>query len=449
MRQQESLARVISDPPGGASTSPHDTHPLTSPLTSFTGKRYTVRASPMAPLSAVVEEALRQAGVVGVAPAACALELKGKALDQRLPLRFANLPATAKLELKTGQEPVLGVRAAPAAPSAAPAAAAPRPPAPPAQAPPQPSAPPATMPAAASAPAAAPPPAAPAPLPAPPPARPAAPAAAPPAAPAPPPAPSAPASAPEAPPSAAAALLGREAAIFSRADEMAADAAAAAPAAAAAGAEDDDSVFEVTEADLRAVMAGYARAARAREAPRGLATRAMREAEAAARAAAAGAVAVRAELPGGLVLQAAFPAAAPLAELRALVARALAPAAAAGGFHLFTTPPKAVLHDMSASFYSAGFVPAARVHVGLNDAAVAAAAAAGGGAVRPEVLALLGPPPPRGEVLRARGAGAGSGGAGGQGASGSGAEPVARPAGDGAPRRAAGGGGSKPKWLKL
>jgi hypothetical protein len=57
----------------------------------------------MAPLSAVVEEALRQAGVAGVAPAACALELKGKALDQRLPLRFANLPATAKLELKTGQ----------------------------------------------------------------------------------------------------------------------------------------------------------------------------------------------------------------------------------------------------------------------------------------------------------------------------------------------------------
>jgi tether containing UBX domain for GLUT4 len=175
----------------------------------------------------------------------------------------------------------------------------------------------------------------------------------------------------------------------------------------------------------------------------------MREAEAAARAAAAGAVAVRAELPGGLVLQAAFPAAAPLAELRALVARALAPAAAAGGFHLFTTPPKAVLRDMSASFYSAGFVPAARVHVGLNDAAVATAVAAGGGAVRLEVLALLGPPPPRGEALRARGAGAGgSGGAGGLGASGSGSEPAARPAGGGAPRRAAGG-GSKPKWLKL
>lgn len=55
----------------------------------------------MAPLSAVVEAALTAEGVTAD-PAACKLLLSKQALDTSTPLRFANLPTGAKLELVTG-----------------------------------------------------------------------------------------------------------------------------------------------------------------------------------------------------------------------------------------------------------------------------------------------------------------------------------------------------------
>lgn len=66
------------------------------------GKRHTVRVSPMAPLSAVIEAALSAEGVTANT-AACRLLHGTKALDAATPLRFANLPAAAKLELITGR----------------------------------------------------------------------------------------------------------------------------------------------------------------------------------------------------------------------------------------------------------------------------------------------------------------------------------------------------------
>lgn len=127
----------------------------------------------------------------------------------------------------------------------------------------------------------------------------------------------------------------------------------------------------------------------------------MREREERRRAEAYGDVPIRLYLPdGATVLQAALPATAPLSELLALARAALAPGAAAGAF-LFTTPPRAVLKDLSPSLYAAKLVPAAKVHVAVD----AGKAAAGAGStaeqllVRPEVLALAEQPPERSAVM--------------------------------------------------
>ena len=56
----------------------------------------------MAPLSAVVEAALSAEGVQNANPSACKLLLGKKEMDLSTPLRFANLPTGAKLQLITG-----------------------------------------------------------------------------------------------------------------------------------------------------------------------------------------------------------------------------------------------------------------------------------------------------------------------------------------------------------
>jgi TUG ubiquitin-like domain len=56
----------------------------------------------MAPLSAVVEVALSAEGVHNANPSACKLLLGKKEMDLNTPLRFANLPTGAKLQLITG-----------------------------------------------------------------------------------------------------------------------------------------------------------------------------------------------------------------------------------------------------------------------------------------------------------------------------------------------------------
>jgi TUG ubiquitin-like domain len=65
-------------------------------------QRRTVNVSPMAPLSAVVEAALSAEGVHNAKLSACKLLLGKTELDLSSPLRFANLPTGAKLQLITG-----------------------------------------------------------------------------------------------------------------------------------------------------------------------------------------------------------------------------------------------------------------------------------------------------------------------------------------------------------
>jgi hypothetical protein len=52
--------------------------------------------------------------------------------------------------------------------------------------------------------------------------------------------------------------------------------------------------------------------------------------------------------------------------LRALLHRVLAPGLAPAAY-LYTTPPRTLLKADGDSLYTAGLVPAAHVHVGLDD----------------------------------------------------------------------------------
>ena len=71
------------------------------------GKRFTVKASPMMPLSAVVADVLGQLGLA-VRPEDCTLTLRGKPVtDLTTPFRFANV-GRDKLELRTGERALHG-----------------------------------------------------------------------------------------------------------------------------------------------------------------------------------------------------------------------------------------------------------------------------------------------------------------------------------------------------
>ena len=67
------------------------------------GKNHAVKILPMQPLQAIVEEvAAKQKPLPALAD--CALLIDGKAADLSTPLRFANIPSSAKLEVTTGIE---------------------------------------------------------------------------------------------------------------------------------------------------------------------------------------------------------------------------------------------------------------------------------------------------------------------------------------------------------
>ncbi len=67
-----------------------------------------------------------------------------------------------------------------------------------------------------------------------------------------------------------------------------------------------------------------------------------------------------------LPLQATFAATETVGALRALAAGVLAPQLAPAAY-LYTTPPRTVLKGDSDSLYHCGLVPAAHVHVGVDD----------------------------------------------------------------------------------
>lgn len=98
-RRQERVRRLPS--PLFACTSPAVKPPRALCPPPYAGRRFTVRATPMQPLSAVVADVLSQLKLEGLAPEQCTLSLKGKKLDLATPVRFANV-GREKLVLVTG-----------------------------------------------------------------------------------------------------------------------------------------------------------------------------------------------------------------------------------------------------------------------------------------------------------------------------------------------------------
>jgi tether containing UBX domain for GLUT4 len=148
-------------------------------------------------------------------------------------------------------------------------------------------------------------------------------------------------------------------------------------------------------------------------------------------------------------LEAAFGPLEPCSALRSVVSACLHPSLASA-YHLFTTPPKRKLADWDQSLYAAGFVPAARVHLGIDRPGLT------GPALRPELLAvtdLL--PPTRMTEQPAHGGGAHQHGAavatGGMAADAAGGPPVPPREGVRSPEelRQTLAAGKKPKWMKL
>ena len=121
----------------------------------------------------------------------------------------------------------------------------------------------------------------------------------------------------------------------------------------------------------------------------------------------------------------------------------------ASAFHLFTTPPKRKLKDWDQSLYVAGFVPAARVHLGVDRPGHT------GPALRHELLAITDLlPPSRMTEQSVHSSGAQHGAAvatGGVGADVAGGPPVPPREGVRSPEelRQTVAAGKKPKWMKL
>ena len=68
----------------------------------FAGKRTSVNVTPMAPLQKIIEEVcVQQKPQLDIQ--GCRLYFQKKLLDPTTPVRFANLPKEAKLELVTGK----------------------------------------------------------------------------------------------------------------------------------------------------------------------------------------------------------------------------------------------------------------------------------------------------------------------------------------------------------
>eukprot|EP00882_Tetradesmus_deserticola_P028358 GHRQ01031589.1.p1 GENE.GHRQ01031589.1~~GHRQ01031589.1.p1 ORF type:complete len:403 (+),score=161.86 GHRQ01031589.1:119-1210(+) len=128
-------------------------------------------------------------------------------------------------------------------------------------------------------------------------------------------------------------------------------------------ADPPDEFFELTAEDLQRL---HAQAAAKRKADSVFRTRTAREAESATRASAMGPVRVRLHLPDGTLLQSDFRATDALSKVQELLRKVAAPELAAA-LYLYTTPPKTLLKDAAATLYSLQLVPAAHIHVGLDE----------------------------------------------------------------------------------
>ena len=158
---------------------------------------------------------------------------------------------------------------------------------------------------------------------------------------------------------------------------------------------------------------------------------------------------IRVEFVDGVVLEAAFGPMEPCDALRRLLTACVDPSLASR-FYLFTAPPKRKFTDWEQSFYMAGFVPAARIHFGVDSKG-----GRSGPYLRPELMAivdLVSPHSPGSDQVHVIGAsGNGAGIALSDGAGPSTAQDTHPREGVRSPEelRQTLAAGKKPKWLKL
>lgn len=221
-----------------------------------------------------------------------------------------------------------------------------------------------------------------------------------------------------------------------------------------------DDYFDVTMDDMKMLMA----TAKSNAAEPVLMTQKLRDAEQRRRAEAVKRATIRIQLPGGEdapTIEAAFTSTDRVSKLHALVAKCVAPGLS---FHLFIAPPKQVLRaeDAEKTFYAAGLAPAALVHLALGPAKQKGTppVVPPSGVLCPEVAALLGVSLP---PVKVQGEGSGVSGGDAQaksaegasgvvaswaGSSGGGASGSDGPPGSTELRKKLASGG-KPKWLRL
>lgn len=188
--------------------------------------------------------------------------------------------------------------------------------------------------------------------------------------------------------------------------------------------------YDFTPDDYQKVMSGWAKKNSQAAGP--LKTQKLREQDERRRAEQFGPVPVRIHFPDDTIVQAEFKPLEPLSALQKLVQLCVQPEVPK--WYMYVTPPKQVLKDLSLSFYKAGLLPAANVLIGIESKHE-------GAFLKPDVAALQAPPPARFiSQSESNGAEAMKGSAGNVG---SGAQFLSS-------SRVAGSGEKKvPKWMKL
>ncbi|KAA6416558.1 MAG: plant UBX domain-containing 1 [Trebouxia sp. A1-2] len=142
--------------------------------------------------------------------------------------------------------------------------------------------------------------------------------------------------------------------------------------------------YDFTPDDYQKVMSGWAKKNSQAAGP--LKTQKLREQDERRRAEQFGPVPVRIHFPDDSIVQAEFKPLEPLSALQKLVQQCVQPELLK--WYMYVTPPKQVLKDLSLTFYKAGLLPAANVLIGVESKH-------GGDFLKPAVAALQAPPPAR------------------------------------------------------
>ena len=188
--------------------------------------------------------------------------------------------------------------------------------------------------------------------------------------------------------------------------------------------------YDFTPDDYQKVMSGWAKKNSQAGGP--LKTQKLREQDERRRAEQFGPVPVRIHFPDDTIIQAEFKPLEPLSALQQLVQLCVQPNLPK--WHLYVTPPKQVLKDLSLTFYKAGLLPAANVLIGTEGTH-------DGPFLKPDIAALQAAPPARSIAKSDNNGPAAKKGSAGNVGSGAQFLPSSRNASSGEKK--------VPKWMKL